>query len=141
MKKILVVDDEVAVLEMVQLALEGAGYKVQTSLNGACFQRMHSDLPDLILLDILLSGEDGRELCRQLKGDEQTRHIPVILFSAHFSAKDTTAMSGADAFLHKPFHLVELRDLVKRHLYAEEPIRGLGSSSGKTPTHMMGDAY
>jgi CheY-like chemotaxis protein len=117
MKKILVVDDDVGVLEMVQLALEGEGYRVQTSLNGACFQQMHSDLPDLILLDILLSGEDGRELCRQLKDDEKTRHIPVILFSAHFSGRDTTPLSGADAFLPKPFHLVELRDLVKRYLY------------------------
>jgi len=136
MKKILVVDDDAAVLEMVQLALEGAGYRVQTSLNGACFQQMHSDLPDLILLDILLSGEDGRELCRQLKDDEKTRHIPVILFSAHFSRGDNTQRSGADACLPKPFHLVELRDLVKRHLYAEEPTRGHGSSSGNLPVNI-----
>lgn len=136
MKKILVVDDDAAVLEMVQLALEGAGYRVQTSLNGACFQQMHSDLPDLILLDILLSGEDGRELCRQLKDDEKTRHIPVILFSAHFSRGDNTQRSGADACLPKPFHLVELRDLVKRHLYAEEPTRDHGSSSGNLPVNI-----
>ncbi len=136
MKKILVVDDDVGVLEMVQIALEGEGYRVQTSLNGACFQHMHGDLPDLILLDILLSGEDGRELCRQLKNDEKTRHIPVILFSAHFSGRNTTPLSGADAFLPKPFHLVELRDLVKRHLYAKEPTRGHGSSSGNLPVNI-----
>ena len=136
MKKILVVDDDVAVLEMVQLTLEGAGYRVQTSLNGACFQQMQSDPPDLILLDILLPGEDGRELCRQLKDDEKTRHIPVILFSAHFHGRDTTPLSGADAFLPKPFHLVELRDLVKRHLYAGEPTRGHGSSSGNLPVNI-----
>lgn len=136
MKKILVVDDDVGVLEMVQLALECEGYRVQTSLNGACFQQMHRDLPDLILLDILLSGEDGRELCRQLKDDEKTRHIPVILFSAHFSRRDTTPLSGADAFLPKPFHLVELRDLVKRHLYAKETTRDHGSSSGNLPVNI-----
>jgi CheY-like chemotaxis protein len=136
MKKILVVDDDVGVLEMVQLALEGAGYRVQISLNGACFQQMQSDLPDLIILDILLSGEDGRELCRQLKDDEKTRHIPVILFSANFSERDTTQRGGADAFLPKPFHLVELRDLVKRHLYAEEPTIGHGSSSGNLPVNI-----
>jgi CheY-like chemotaxis protein len=116
MKKILVVDDEISILEMVQLVLEGEGYEVQARLNGACFQQMRSDLPDLILLDILLSGEDGRELCQRLKGDEKTRHIPVILLSAHFSARDSPAMSGADAFLPKPFHLLELIDLVKRYL-------------------------
>jgi CheY-like chemotaxis protein len=116
MKKILVVDDEISILEMVQLVLESEGYEVQARLNGAYFQQMRSDLPDLILLDILLSGEDGRELCRRLKGDEKTRHIPVILLSAHFSARDSPAMSGADAFLPKPFHLRELIDLVKRYL-------------------------
>lgn len=117
MKKILVVDDDTSILEMVQFVLEGGGYEVQTSLNGACFQQMHRDLPDLILLDVLLSGEDGRELCQRLKGDEKTRHIPVILFSAHFSARDMTGTSGADAFLAKPFHLEELIDLVKRYLH------------------------
>ncbi len=116
MKKILVVDDDESILELVRCVLEGEGYKVQTSLNGACFQQMQSELPDLILLDVLLSGEDGRAICRQLKSREQTRHIPVILFSAHFSARDITAMSGADAFLPKPFHLGELLALVKRYL-------------------------
>ena len=116
MKKILVVDDDISILEMVQLVLEGEGYEVQARLNGAYFQQMRSDLPDLILLDILLSGEDGRELCQRLKGDERTRHIPVILFSAHFSERDIPAMSGADAFLPKPFHLLELIDLVERYL-------------------------
>jgi two-component system, OmpR family, phosphate regulon response regulator PhoB len=112
MKKILVVDDDAGILEMVRLFLESVGYEVQTSLNGAYFQQMHSEWPDLILLDILLSGEDGRELCQLVKSGEQTRHIPVILFSAHFSV----ANSGADAFLPKPFHLKELVNLVKRYL-------------------------
>ena len=116
MKKILVVDDDIGILEMVQLVLEDEGYEVQARLNGACFHQMRSDLPDLILLDVLLSGEDGRELCQRLKGDERTRHIPVILFSAHFSERDIPAMSGADAFLPKPFHLLELIDLVERYL-------------------------
>ena len=116
MKKILVVDDDESILELVQFVLENEGYKVQTSSNGACFQQLHGELPDLILLDILLSGEDGREICRQLKSSEQTKHIPVIFFSAHFSAGDITAMSGADAFLPKPFHLGDLIALVKRYL-------------------------
>src|SRR5205085_4540524 len=116
MKKILVVDDDENILEMVQLVLEDEGYQVETSPNGACFQQMHGELPNLILLDILLSGEDGRELCRLLKSREQTRHIPVILFSAHFNARNITAMNGADAFLSKPFHINELVSLVKRYI-------------------------
>lgn len=60
MKSIWVVDDAPDILEVLQVILRGAGYQVQTSLNGACFQRVKGDLPDLILLDVLLLGEDGR---------------------------------------------------------------------------------
>jgi len=115
-RKVLVVEDDEGNCQALREPLEDEGYEVQARLNGACFQQMRSDLPDLILLDILLSGEDGRELCQRLKGDEKTRHIPVILLSAHFSARDSPAMSGAEAFLPKPFHLRELIDLVKRYL-------------------------
>ena len=115
-KRVLVVDDSEAILEVVKMTLEMAGYEVATSLTGECFRQMENDLPDLILLDVLLSGEDGRAICERLKGDEKTRHIPVILLSAHFSARDSPAMSGAEAFLPKPFHLRELIDLVKRYL-------------------------
>lgn len=113
-KYILVVDDNPAILDVVQTILIGEGYRVQTSLNGACLQRMESDLPDLILLDVLLQGEDGRELCLQLKGREQTRHIPVILFSAHVTAKSTTEAFGVDDFLAKPFRRRELLDIIAR---------------------------
>ena len=116
MKRILVVDDHPDILEVVKMTLEMAGYEVSTSLTGACFQQLENDLPDLILLDVLLSGEDGYAICQRLKDDEKTRHIPVILLSAHFSARDSPEMSGADAFLPKPFHLLELIDLVKRYL-------------------------
>ena len=72
--------------------------------------------PDLILLDILLSGEDGGAICRRLKSDEKTRHIPVILLSAHAGLKDTMSSCGADDFLAKPFRVTELREIVKKYL-------------------------
>lgn len=115
-KKILVVDDDEAILDVVQIVLEEENYLVQTSLNGTCFRELKNDLPDLILLDVLLSGEDGRELCQQLKGNEKTRHIPVILFSAHVNARHAAASSGANDFLAKPFHMDALTDMMKRHL-------------------------
>jgi len=115
-KNILVVDDDPAILDVVQTILSMEGYRVQTSLNGACLQRMERDLPDLILLDILLQGEDGRKLCGQLKGGEQTGHIPVILFSANITANSTTEACGADDFLTKPFRRKELLDLVARRI-------------------------
>ena len=66
-KRILVVDDEQGILKVVQAILEDEGYSVQTSLDGQCLQNLQGDLPDLILLDIMLGGEDGRDLCAQLK--------------------------------------------------------------------------
>src|ERR1700680_4531160 len=115
-KRILVVDDSPAILDVIVLALEAEGYEVSTSLTGACFRQMERNPPDLILLDVLLSGEDGGEICQRLKSDEQTRHIPVILLSAHAGLWETARKCGADDFLVKPFHLTELRDIVHKHL-------------------------
>jgi CheY-like chemotaxis protein len=115
-KRILVVDDSPAILDVMKLALEAEGYEVCTAQTGASFQHMERSLPDLILLDILLSGEDGGEICQRLKSDEHTRHIPVILISAHAGLPETAERYGANGFLVKPFHLTELRDTVNRHL-------------------------
>ena len=111
-KHILVVDDDPDILDIVWVILSDEGYRVQTCLNGACLQHMESDPPDLILLDILLQGENGRELCRQIKEREQTKNIPVILFSAHVTASSSSKTCGADAFLAKPFRIRELLDIV-----------------------------
>ena len=114
-KRILVVDDSQAILDVIAVALEAEGYEVTTSLTGAYFRHMGHDLPDLILLDVLLSGEDGGEICQRLKSAERTRHIPLILISAHAGLPDTATRCGADGFLIKPFHLYELRDIVNRY--------------------------
>ena len=115
-KRILVVDDSAAILDVVKLALEMADCEVSTSLTGACLQHMDYNLPDVILLDVLLSGEDGSEICQRLKDNEQTRHIPVILLSAHAGLEETAERCGADDFLVKPFRLSELREIVKKYL-------------------------
>ena len=115
-KRVLIVDDHEGILEVVKMALEMEGYEVIASVTSACFQDMEKDLPDLILMDILLSGEDGGAICRRLKSDEKTRHIPVILLSAHAGLKETSASCGADDFLAKPFRVTELREIVKKYL-------------------------
>jgi len=115
-QKILVVDDDESILEVIQIVLEGEGYKIQTSLNSRCFQYITSCLPDLILLDVLLSGEDGRELCRQLKRNQATAHIPVVILSAHTDADKLVEVSGADGFLEKPFDVDALIETVEKHL-------------------------
>jgi DNA-binding response OmpR family regulator len=114
-KYILVVDDDDGILEVVQIVLEGEGYKVQTSQNGSCFHPL-LERPDLILLDVLLSGEDGREICRELKGNEQTKHIPIIMLSAHSDANKVANTSGADDFLEKPFDVDALISIVEKYI-------------------------
>jgi DNA-binding response OmpR family regulator len=115
-KRILVVDDDVDILEFVQPYLNEEGYYVQTSPSGLIFQHVQRDLPDLILLDVLLNGKDGRVLCRQLKANELTKHIPVILFSAHIRREDALKESRADDFIGKPFDLRDLLEVVNKYL-------------------------
>ncbi len=117
---ILVVDDEESILEVVQIVLESEGYSVQTSRNSSFLQDLHNTptLPNLILLDVLLSGEDGREICRQMKADTTLKHIPVIMLSAHSDASKVADTSGADDFLEKPFDVDALIAIVQKHLTA-----------------------
>ncbi len=115
MKKILVVDDDPAILEVIQIILEDNNYEVKTSLSGRIFKNM-SDMPDLILLDVLLSGEDGREIVKKLKSDEKTKKIPVIMISAHPSAGDTVLKLGANGFVSKPFDIDDLLSAVEHNL-------------------------
>ena len=121
-QRILVVDDDQEILDVVREILTDEGYRVQTSLNSASLQRLESNPPDLILLDVLLQGEDGRELCRQVKSREQSGQIPVILFSANIAANAATAECGADDFLAKPFRIRELLDLVARKVNPKQQV-------------------
>ena len=115
-QKILVVDDDESILEVIQIVLEGEGYFVQASLNGECFQTITENLPHLILLDVLLSGEDGREICKRLKSDAQTARVPIIMLTAHSDASKLADTSGADDFLEKPFDVDVLIEIVEKHL-------------------------
>ena len=120
MSRVWVIDDEQDILDVVQIVLDDAGYQTSTYLDSACFQQNLENPPDLILLDILLSGEDGRVICKQLKSRKQTERIPVILISAHLNAANTIRDCGADDFLAKPFHLDELVNIIEKHLPGEE---------------------
>ena len=114
-KHILVVDDDSAILDLLQAILDYEGYLVHTSPSGSIFQHVQRALPDLILLDVLLSDKDGRVLCRQLKMNELTKHIPVILFSAHVKKDHALRESHAVDFLAKPFDMHELLEVVRKH--------------------------
>ncbi len=115
-KKILVIDDDESITEVIQIVLEGEGYRVETSLDGDCIPDFINGLPDLILLDVLLQGEDGREICKQLKRNIRTARVPVIMLSAHSDANKVASVGGADGFLEKPFDVDVLIDMVEKYL-------------------------
>ena len=115
-KKILVADDNPAILDALKIMLEEEGYAVETTVDGASALDMKGPLPDLLLLDIWMSGVDGRDICKRLKGAAATKHIPVIMVSA---AKDTEQIakdSGADYFISKPFQMEDLLAIVAKYV-------------------------
>jgi DNA-binding response OmpR family regulator len=115
--RILVVDDDPDILDAIRFTLEDEGDAVTTTEKGEYAENLHDGnggLPDLIILDVLLSGKDGRTICRHLKGRDDTQHIPIIMISAHPDAADSAVEVGADAFLAKPWDIDELIALVAR---------------------------
>lgn len=117
MPKILIIDDDPDILEVLQLTLQMEGFETRTNRRGEeIFNEVNSFKPDVILLDILLSGSDGRMLCKQLKSDSHTKNIPVILISAFPNGKDTIRLAGANDFIPKPFDIDDLLSRVEKQL-------------------------
>lgn len=115
-RRILVVDDDEGILDAFSAMLETLGYSV-IPLSDAenIVEISRKKLPDLILLDILLSGSDGREICKLLKKNKDTKNIPVVLVSAHPGADKSGKAAGADGFLKKPFEMKELLNIVRKY--------------------------
>lgn len=116
MKTVLAIDDDPDILDALELLLTTAGYQAQTTTKGEeICQKVHEHNPDLIILDVLLSGNDGRTICKTLKQHEDTKHIPVIMISAHPSAQESTKNCGADSFVPKPFSMDHLLGEVAKY--------------------------
>lgn len=116
-KKVLLVDDDPDIVLMITVVLEDAGYEVVATGKGDCLEYLiDKELPGLILLDMLLSGSDGRDIARQLKEQQVTRNIPILMLSAHPHAAKEAKAAGADDFLAKPFEIDELLARVATHL-------------------------
>lgn len=113
--KILVADDDRAILEAVTMILELEGYTVETTHNGAEVKALCKHSPDLLLLDIGMSGYDGKEICLALKSSKETAHIQVVIISANKDIIKISQEAGADGFLAKPFEMKELLKTVKVH--------------------------
>lgn len=116
MKKILVIDDDPDILDVVKMILESHDYDVLVSENANIFGLLDGHLPDLILLDILLSGEDGRDLAKRIKKNKKTEKIPIVMLSAYPDARKSTIEAGANDFISKPFEVADLLMVVERNI-------------------------
>ncbi len=98
------------------MMLEDEGYDVDTAMDEKVISMVEKNCPDLLLLDIWMSGADGREICRKLKKNAKTRNVPVILVSANKDTGKHAMEAGADGFLSKPFEIEELLKIVRKHM-------------------------
>lgn len=117
MKKILIIDDDPDILEAIQMILESEGYSSNATTKGdEVYTKVHKYKPNIIILDVLLSGNDGRTICKNLKNDVNTKNIPIIMISAHPAAKESIKECGADDFIPKPFSISTLLEKIKIHI-------------------------
>lgn len=104
-KKILIIDDDRDILELITLILEEKGFDVVASVSGNILDKVLEINPDLILLDDWLEDLNGHELCCSLKGNPETTHMPVILISASTGLEKLSQDCFADAYIEKPFDI------------------------------------
>ncbi len=122
-KRILVVDDHPPTVRLIRNALEQEGFSVASAANGAeCLLALHRELPDLVVLDVIMPVLDGFQTLRILRENAQTKHLPVIILSIRDSDKDVLEgwQTGVDLYLTKPFQMDELVAAVKRLVSAAE---------------------
>jgi DNA-binding response OmpR family regulator len=115
-KKILVVDDDKDIREIIMYILESEGFNVSGLDNGsAVLHTVHELRPDMVLLDVQLGDMDGRDICRELKHQPTTQEIPIIMISASHGWDSLSEKEcEPDDFLPKPFDVHQLLNHVKR---------------------------
>lgn len=131
--KVLVVDDERNILDIIRFNLEVEGYEVITSMDGEDALRLvHEVKPDLILCDIMMPVMDGLDVCRRLKADGRTDQIPVVMLSARTQTHDKIASieAGADDFITKPFDFSDLAARIKINMIRAKQKRDVSPLTG-----------
>ncbi len=118
-KKILIVEDEESLLKLESILLTSKGYEVRGVANGrAALAAIAEEIPDLVLLDIMLPEIDGFEVCQQIKENPATAHIPVVMLTAKKSREDMARGEkvGADWYITKPFKSAMVIETIQRFL-------------------------
>ena len=115
---VLVVEDDLQIAAVLTDLLESEGYRVTTSVNGAAVGQAQAEPPDLVLLDVMMPGMDGTEVCRHLNADPRTRDVPVVFLTAMPPDVLAPRLVGCTyrTVIRKPFSLTEVLDTVERYL-------------------------
>ncbi len=119
MNEVLVVEDSIPQREMISDLLQNSGLKVIIASDGIeALEQIQQSNPDLIVLDIVMPRMNGYEVCRRLKQDPKTRHVPVVMCSSKREEFDRYwgMKQGADAYIAKPFQPIELIGTIKQLL-------------------------
>ena len=117
-RRVLIVDDTPATVDLVSFVLNAAGFAVQSATDVDSFSpQLPLFKPDLILMDIQMPGVDGLEMTRRLKAEPETRHIPVVAFTAFAMRGDEAKMraAGCDGYIAKPFDVATLAETVRSY--------------------------
>ena len=118
-KKVLIVEDEESLLKLESILLTSKGYEVFGAGDGqAALDAIAEVKPDLVLLDIMLPEIDGFEVCRRIKANDDTKHIPVIMLTAKKSREDMARgeQVGADWYITKPFKSAMVIETIQRFI-------------------------
>lgn len=117
MKKILVIDDDPDIVELVKMRLAESGYNVVTAGNGKDgLDKVARENPDLIVLDVLMPSMDGYTFIKELKASQRAKSIPIIILTAKEKMKDLFEMEGVKHYMVKPFDSKELLVKIKQCL-------------------------
>jgi two-component system alkaline phosphatase synthesis response regulator PhoP len=131
-KKILVIEDDPAISRLVDYSLRHEGYEVISATNGLVgIRKAHNEAPDLIILDVMLPGMDGFEICHQLRTEKDTAQLPILMFSAKAQEidKNTGLKVGADDYLPKPAAPAEIVKRVEKLLAKKETSKEKSSTA------------
>ena len=118
-KKILIVDDESIMVSILQRHVSNAGFVFEVASNGQeALDKIQKEMPDLVLLDLMMPGMSGFETCRRIRADEKTKKLPVIIITALRSDTDSAdaAACGANEFMVKPINADHLAKRLRHHL-------------------------
>ncbi len=115
-KKVLICDDDEGIVDVAGIVLSEAGYDViKVIASEEIFTVISNIQPDIILLDLWMPNLSGEKIAKQLKNQEKTKHIPVIIMSASRKTEQTAKTAGADDFICKPFDIEELEEIVRKY--------------------------